>query len=301
MPAREITTLKENAMASRFLTPYSSARTWMQDPLFQLQREIDRVFEDVFSGGGGSSSNASGRSGSTMMSAPRIDLQDSEGELRLHADLPGVQPSDLDIRVEGDVLTIRGERKSESERNEQNFHVMERSHGRFQRSIQLPFAPNPDEVQATVREGVLELRIPKRAPEERSRRIEIRGGQSTGGQSMTGAISGGSGSGSSSGSAGSHSVGAGASSGGGATSSGMGSSSGTASSGGVGSSGGMESSSGAGSSGSTGSSPGVGSSSGMGSSGGSGPPTSGVGSAGGMAGTSGGPTAVPAGESGAKR
>ena len=237
-------------MASRFLTPYSSARTWMQDPLFQLQREIDRVFEDVFSGGG--SSNAGGRLGSTMMSAPRIDLQDSEGELRLHADLPGVQPSDLDIRIEGDVLTIRGERKSESERNEQNFHVMERSHGRFQRSIQLPFAPNPDEVQATVREGVLELRIPKRAPEERSRRIEIRGGQSTGGQSMTGAISGGSGSGSSSGGSGPQSIGAGASSGG------------TGSSGGSGSS-------------------------------------AGGGSSGGMAGTSGGPTAVPAGESGAKR
>src|SRR4029079_15322929 len=132
------------------------------------------------------------------MSAPRIDLQDSEGELRLHADLPGVQPSDLDIRVEGDVLTIRGERKSESERNEQNFHVMERSHGRFQRSIQLPFAPDPDQVQASVREGVLELRIPKRAPQERSRRIEVRGAGSSGGQSMTGAISGGGGAGASS-------------------------------------------------------------------------------------------------------
>ena len=189
-------------MASRFLMPYSSSRTWMQDPLFQLQREIDRVFEDVFSASG-SGGNAGGRSGAmAMMSAPRIDLQDSEGELRLHADLPGVQPSDLDIRVEGDVLTIRGERKSENERNEQNFHVMERSHGRFQRSIQLPFAPNPDEVQATVREGVLELRIPKRAPEERSRRIEVRGGESGVGQSMTGAISGGSGAGSSGGMAG---------------------------------------------------------------------------------------------------
>jgi len=186
-------------MASRFLVPYSSTRHWMQDPLFQLQREIDRVFEDVFSSGSGS--NAGGRSGS-MMNAPRIDLQDSEGELRLHADLPGVQASDLDVRVDGDVLTIRGERKAESERNEQNFHVMERSHGRFQRSIQLPFAPNPDEVQATVREGVLELRIPKRAPEERSRRIEVRGGESGVGQSMTGAISGGSGAGSSGGMAG---------------------------------------------------------------------------------------------------
>jgi len=175
-------------MVSRFVVPYSSARSWMNDPLFQLQREIDRVFEDVFSGDG--SSTAGGRSGS-MMNAPRIDLQDSEGELRLHADLPGVQPADLDIRVEGDVLTIRGERKSQGERNEQNFHVMERSHGRFQRSIQLPFAPDPDEVQASVREGVLEVCIPKRAPQERSRRIEVRGAESGGGRSMTGAVSGG--------------------------------------------------------------------------------------------------------------
>jgi HSP20 family protein len=228
-------------MASRFLTPYSSSRSWMQDPLFQLQREIDRVFEDVFSGGGSGGGNTGGRSGS-LMSAPRIDLQDSEGELRLHADLPGVQPSDLDVRVEGDVLTIRGERKSESERNEQNFHVMERSHGRFQRSIQLPFAPDPDQVQASVREGVLELRIPKRAPQERSRRIEVRGAGSSGGQSMTGAISGGGGAGASS----SQSVGSGSSSGGGASSSGGATS-------------------------------------------------------GGMAGVSGGPTAVPAGETGAKR
>jgi HSP20 family protein len=253
-------------MASRFLTPYSSSRNWMQDPLFQLQREIDRVFEDVFSGGSsaGSGGSAGGRGGA-MMNAPRIDLQDSEGELRLHADLPGVQPSDLDIRVEGDVLTIRGERKSESERNEQNFHVMERSHGRFQRSVQLPFAPNPDEVQATVREGVLELRIPKRAPQERSRRIEVRGGEAGGGQSMTGAISGGSGTGSSAGSSGSQSSGAGSSST--AASAGMGSSSG----GGASSPGSGASSSGAG------------------------------GSSGGMAGVSGGPTAVPAGETGAKR
>jgi HSP20 family protein len=178
-------------MASRFLVPYSSTRSWMQDPLYQLQREIDRVFEDVFSGGS-SSASAGGRSGS-MMNAPRIDLQDSEGELRLHADLPGVQPSDLDIRLEGDVLTIRGERKAESERNEQNFHVMERSHGRFQRSIQLPFTPDPDDVQASVREGVLEVRIPKRAPQERSRRIDVRGGESNAGRPMTAAVSGGGG------------------------------------------------------------------------------------------------------------
>ena len=123
-----------------FWFPIRPPASWMQDPLFQLQREIDRVFEDVFSGAGGGSGGGGGRSGS-MMSAPRIDLQDVEGELRLHADLPGVQPSDLDIRVDGDVLTIRGERKSENERNEQNFHVMERSHGRL--PAQHPAAVRP--------------------------------------------------------------------------------------------------------------------------------------------------------------
>jgi len=305
-------------MASRFLVPYSSSRSWMQDPLYQLQREIDRVFEDVFSGGSSNGGSAGGRS---MMSAPRIDLRDSEGELRLHADLPGVQPSDLDIRVEGDVLTIRGERKSESDRNEQNFHVMERSHGRFQRSIQLPFAPNPEEVKATVREGVLEVCIPKRAPQERSRRIEVRGAESGGGgQSMTGAISGGSGMGSSSAGAGSQSVGVGSSSSGGSGSS-SGGGSGSSSGGGGSSSGGAGSSSlgaGSSSSGAGSSSGGAGSSSGRGGSsssdgsrtdqgpGGSSSVTPGVGGEGGassssgMAGVSGGPTAAPAGETSAK-
>lgn len=265
-------------MASRFLVPYSSSRSWMQDPLYQLQREIDRVFEDVFSGS--ASGSGGGRPGS-MMNPPRIDLQDAEGELRLHADLPGVQPSDLDVRVDGDVLTIRGERKSENERNEQNFHVMERSHGRFQRSIQLPFAPNPDEVQASVREGVLEVRIPKRAPQERSRRIEVRGAESGGGgHSMTSAVSGGSGSGSQ----GAGGSGAGAQGGAGADTSrgkvGVDTAPGRSSSSG--------SSTGQGPGGTSSVTPGVGGQSGSGSSSG-------------MAGVSGGPTEAPAGEASAKR
>ena len=125
-----------------------------------------------------------------MMLAPRIDLQEADGELRVHADMPGVAPADLDLRVDGDVLTIRGERKSSSERNEQNYHVMERSHGRFQRSIQLPFAPDPQDVQAEMREGVLEVRIPKRPTQERNRRIQVRdAGSST---ASTGSTNGGS-------------------------------------------------------------------------------------------------------------
>ncbi|MBV9891270.1 MAG: Hsp20/alpha crystallin family protein, partial [Rhizobacter sp.] len=157
-------------MANRYLTPWSGSRQWPGDPLHQLQREIDRVFDDVFGGGG-----RSGSRGMTTMNAPRIDMHDDNGELCVRADLPGLQPQDLDVRVEGDLLTISGERKSEQDRNEGDYHVMERSHGRFQRSVQLPFTPNPDEVRAEVRHGVLEVRIPKQAAQQRSRRIEVRG------------------------------------------------------------------------------------------------------------------------------
>jgi HSP20 family protein len=258
-------------MASRYPTPWSASRGWLPEPLSQVQREIDRVFDEVFNAGG-----ASGRSAGSMVSAPRIDVHEQDGELRVHADLPGVAPSDIDIRVEGDVLTIRGERKSENERSERNFHVMERSHGSFQRSIQLPFAPDPDEVQATMREGVLELRIPKHAAQERSRRIQVRGAEgsssaSGGGASITQAVGGG-GAGQeherSSASTGSSAGGAGASGGG---SSGSG---GSAERGNVGQ----------GPGGSSSVAPGTGS----GAQGGD---------SGGLAGVAGGPTAVPAGQS----
>jgi HSP20 family protein len=250
-------------MANRYLTPWSGSRQWLGDPLFQLQREIDRAFDEAFGGGSG----RSGAGGMTM-SSPRIDMHEENGELCLRADLPGMQPQDLDVRVEGDVLTISGERKSEQNRNERDYHVMERSHGRFHRSIQLPFSPDPDEVRAEVRHGVLEIHIPQHAAQERSRRIEVRGesGQAGGGSAMTQAIGGSSGS--------SGSGGASGSSGSGGERSRSDASSAAVSSGNVGQ----------GPGGSSSSAPGTGS----GAKGGQG---------GGMAGSGGGPTTAPAGES----
>ena len=299
-------------MASRYPTPWSASRGWLPEPLSQVQREIDRVFDEVFNAGGGSGSG-SGRAAGSLMSAPRIDVHEQDGELRVHADLPGVAPSDLDVRVEGDVLTIRGERKSDNERNERNFHVMERSHGSFQRSIQLPFAPDPDEVRATMREGVLELRIPRHAAQERSRRIQVRGAEGSssasggGGSSITQAVGGGA-SGqdqqrSSTSSAGSAAGGSSASTGSASGSGGSGGSGGGASGSVSGGSGGGASGSGSGGSGSSGSGgsvergrvgQGPGGSSSVAPGTGSGAQG---GESGGLAGVAGGPTAVPAGQS----
>jgi HSP20 family protein len=130
------------------------------------------------------------------MNAPRIDLHEENGQLCLRADLPGMRAQDLDVRVDGDMLTISGERKSEQSRNERDYHVMECSHGRFRRTVQLPFTPNPDEVRAEVKHGVLELHIPKHSAQERSRRIQVKGDDTqaagSGGGAMTQAVGGGS-------------------------------------------------------------------------------------------------------------
>src|SRR5690349_6650304 len=100
-------------MANRYLTPWSGSRQWLGDPLSQLQREIDRAFDEAFGGGSG----RPGQGGVTM-SAPRIDMHEENGELCLRADLPGMQPQELDVRVDGDMLTNqrRAQERAEPQR-----------------------------------------------------------------------------------------------------------------------------------------------------------------------------------------
>jgi HSP20 family protein len=141
-------------------------------PMLDIHREIDRLFEDFFEGGplglaGGSSS---------FVATPRLDVQESQGELCVIAELPGVTQSDIDLSLDGDVLTIRGEKKQEQESNEASYHVMERRYGRFERSVQLPFAPDPSQVNAKFENGVLRVRMPRQGGQQRAHRIEVQSG-----------------------------------------------------------------------------------------------------------------------------
>jgi len=158
-------------MTSRYPVPYSSQRSLGAfDPLSDFRRDMDRLFDAFFSGGG---PLVGGSSAASAMSMPRIDVREDEHELSVSADLPGMKPSEVDLRLEGDVLVISGERKSEAERKDENFHVMERGYGRFRRSVQLPFAPEPEQVHADYNHGVLTIRMPRQPQAERSRRIEV--------------------------------------------------------------------------------------------------------------------------------
>jgi len=165
-------------MASRLPTPYSSSRELRGfDPLTELHREMNRLFEGMFSGGPGGALSSGSGAGPGFMQPPRLDVREDERELCISVDLPGVSPSDVDVRLDGDLLTVSGEKKSEGrDEPRRGYHVMERGWGRFQRSVQLPFAPDPEQVHADCEHGVLTIRLPKQAQLERSRRIPIGGG-----------------------------------------------------------------------------------------------------------------------------
>lgn len=147
------------------------------DPLRDLHRQMNRLFDDFLSGTGGALGGAFGGSlGGGLGTMLRIDVREDEKELCVLAELPGVKPSEVDLRIDGDMLTISGEKRIEADRKEEDFQVMERGYGRFRRSIQLPYAPDPDQVRAECEHGVLTIHLPRQAQTERTRRIEVRGG-----------------------------------------------------------------------------------------------------------------------------
>src|SRR6266404_5516596 len=93
--------------------------------------------------------------------APAVDIYETEKEIVLKADLPGVNLADVDIRVENNVLTVRGERRFEKEVKEDNYHRIERTYGNFVRTFTLPNTVNADKIEAAYENGVLKIGMPK--------------------------------------------------------------------------------------------------------------------------------------------
>lgn len=108
--------------------------------------------------------------------APAMDLVETDGELELSAELPGVDPKDVEVEVEGNVLTVRGQKRGtkeeEHEREGRRVRIAERTYGEFSRSFTLPTSVNPETIKAEFEHGVLKVHLPKRE-EARGRRIEV--------------------------------------------------------------------------------------------------------------------------------
>lgn len=132
-------------------------------PIFGLRRDIDKLFEDTFGGGGQGGFNWN----------PAVDIRETLNELRLDVELPGIKPEEVEVTAESGVLTIRGEKQSErKEDDDARYHVVERSYGTFMRSFQLPLGLDEERIEATYDNGILSIHIPKSALPQ-PRRIQI--------------------------------------------------------------------------------------------------------------------------------
>lgn len=135
-----------------------------------LQGEMNRLFNSFFD------APATPGNGGARRWLPPMDLVETEDHFVLKADLPGLGEGDVAIDVEGDVLTVSGERKADHEERREGFHRIERAYGSFRRSLTLPEGIDPEAVTAKFDKGVLEISIPK--PEARKpRRVSIQVGE----------------------------------------------------------------------------------------------------------------------------
>lgn len=177
-------------MARNSLIPFRSGGLLGGDPFVSLHREVNRLFDDVFRGTGLSSTSGQERGAAVL--APQMNVSETDSEVRVTAELPGVSEQDIQVELNDDVLAIRAEKKEERRDDKENYHVVERSFGTFRRSLQLPFKVEPDQVSARFENGVLTVTLPRGAQQERAHRIAIHSG---GGRSSQGALENKSGSG----------------------------------------------------------------------------------------------------------
>lgn len=124
-----------------------------------FQQEMNRIFEDFF---------APGARFSEFPVVPVIDIKEDDSTLMVTAELPGVDKEDVQIMVHDNVLTIKGEKRSEKREDKDNWHSVERSYGSFARRVLLPSDVDGDRAEATMDKGVLTLKLPKTHGTEKS-------------------------------------------------------------------------------------------------------------------------------------
>jgi HSP20 family protein len=137
------------------------------NPFLSLQQEIDRLFDDFTRG-----FPALGAGGSAAL-VPTMDVSETDKEIEITAELPGLEEKDVQINVADNVLTIRGEKKAEKEEKDKNYRLVERSYGAFERALELPKGVNLDAIKATIDKGVLKVVVPKPAPAQ-AKKIDVK-------------------------------------------------------------------------------------------------------------------------------
>ncbi|MGQ9645184.1 MAG: Hsp20/alpha crystallin family protein [Thermodesulfobacteriota bacterium] len=131
----------------------------------RMRKEMDRLWDSFFERGP--------RTWETGEWSPSLDVAETKNDLIIKAEVPGVDPKDIDISLSDGVLTIKGEKKQEREEREGDYHITERSFGSYMRAIELPTEVQSDKVEASYKNGVLKITLPK-SEEAKKRQIRIK-------------------------------------------------------------------------------------------------------------------------------
>jgi HSP20 family protein len=132
----------------------------------RMRRDMDRFWDSFFERG-----VLRGEDGREWL--PSLDVAETKNEIVVKAEVPGMEPKDIDISLSDGLLTIKGEKKQEREEKEENYHLVERSYGSFTRSIRLPNEVQRDKINASYKNGVLKVVLPK-SEEAKKKEVKIK-------------------------------------------------------------------------------------------------------------------------------
>lgn len=145
------------------------------NPFVALQRQVSRLFDDFFSDFG--LQPWKGWTGLEGGFYPRMEVAETDKEITVTAELPGIEQKDIEIALSDGVLTLKGEKKQSSEERKDGAYYSERSFGAFTRSVTLPVEVDENKVEATYKDGVLKIRLPKTESQKaRAKKIEVKAG-----------------------------------------------------------------------------------------------------------------------------
>ena len=153
-------------MAGQMTTrrPGGLSSLWSRDPFAALRDEMSDLRSRMWGEDGG---------WLATISTPSLDLSETENTVEVRMDVPGVKPKDIDIQLNGNLLTVTADREEEKEEKGRTFHRVERHTGRYSRSLTLPCPVNESEVAAEYRDGVLNITLPK-TEESKTRKIKVK-------------------------------------------------------------------------------------------------------------------------------
>jgi HSP20 family protein len=133
-------------------------------------RTRDSIFDDLFNELYSLPTSFLSKSGMDL--SPRIDISETDNEYKIEAELPGINQKEIDVKIDNNILTIKGKKEDVKEEKEKNYHLRERYYGAFQRSISLPNNIEPEKIKASFENGVLNISVPK-SDKRTPKKIEI--------------------------------------------------------------------------------------------------------------------------------